>query len=249
MAQTPIFYRIGKPFITLVSVESTNNYAMGLITKGIATHGTIVYTENQTKGRGQRDKEWLSAPGESLTFSIILRPEGIFQQNSFSVIATTAISCYKMLKKYLPEGLSVKWPNDLYYADKKAGGILIESRMRNNLAEWMVVGIGINLNQPEEKLLTTATSIKKETGKPIHVKDFAMELIETLNDDFQYVFENQQEGFLEVYNRLLYCRNKKATLIYRGQSFETIIRKVTNNGELITGHGKFIQGDVQWKAL
>lgn len=249
MAQTSNFYRIGKPFIQLDKVESTNNYAMGLINDGMASHGTVVYTENQTRGKGQRNKIWISGRGDSLTMSVIIRPEGILRENPFSVIATTAISCYKLLKKYLTDNLAVKWPNDLFFADKKAGGILVESKIRNGSAEWMVIGIGINLNQNSEELLPSATSLKNETGKQINVLDFAHELIDILNEDFLYVSKNKSDDFIEVYNRLLYCRNKRVKLIYRNNEIETVIRKVSITGELFTDDGNFIQGDIQWTNL
>jgi BirA family biotin operon repressor/biotin-[acetyl-CoA-carboxylase] ligase len=246
LAQTPNLYSIGKPFIKLDQVESTNNYAMGLVHDGIASHGTVVYTGNQTNGKGQRGRQWESAPGKSLTMSIIIQPTGIFQTHPFSVLATTAISCYKLLKIYIPEGLSIKWPNDLYCSDKKAGGILVESRIREGIPEWMVIGIGINLNQEKENLLPTATSIKNETGFTIPVEDFAWKLIQHLNEDFNEVLQSAGNTYLEVYNRILYCRNRQVRLIQGDRELETVIRNVNAKGELITDDGIFYQGDVQW---
>ena len=127
LPHTPVFPPIGQPFIILPSVDSTNNYAMAQSRAGLAMHGTAYLAMEQTNGKGQRGKSWTSKPGENIMLSVVLEPKGLTIGNQFILSASVALACYDFLKKYTdPEMTRIKWPNDLYWQDRKAGGVLVE---------------------------------------------------------------------------------------------------------------------------
>lgn len=130
------------------SLTSTNNEASRLAPS--LANGDAVVTHTQTAGRGQRGNSWEAAPGMNLTFSVFLRPENIPAARSFLISMATAVAIVESLAKYMPdEEVSIKWPNDIYVADKKLAGILIENSFMGQNVESSIIGIGLNVNQSE----------------------------------------------------------------------------------------------------
>ena len=138
---------IGTPFIELHTVDSTNNYAMGLVHAGMAQHGTAVFAHEQTKGRGQRNKAWVSEPGANIALSVIFQPPAFSTSQLFMISKLVATAVLNFFNSYATTDTSIKWPNDIYWRDRKAGGILIENMVNGSTWNWAVVGIGININQ------------------------------------------------------------------------------------------------------
>lgn len=122
---------IGQRLIILPVIDSTNNYAMGQAVAGQAGHGTVYFALEQTAGKGQRGKTWLTTPGENIMMSVVIEPQALKTSNQFLLSAAIALGCYDFFKNYAGEETCIKWPNDLYWRDRKAGGILIESRVGN----------------------------------------------------------------------------------------------------------------------
>lgn len=114
-----------------------------------APHGTVVAAHNQTAGRGQRGNSWESAPGLNLTFSMLLRPTVITAQSQFELSMIVALAIRDGLAAItgLDDGFSVKWPNDIYFGNKKICGILIENTLTGRRIDRSIAGIGINVNQ------------------------------------------------------------------------------------------------------
>src|SRR5258708_4783032 len=138
---------IGHTFIELQSVDSTNNYATAQVHAGLASHGTVFSAYEQYAGKGRRGKSWASAPGENLIISIVVQPYFLSGTQQFLLSSCIAVACHDFLRKYTTGETSIKWPNDLYWRDRKAGGILIENIFRGD--QWMlaIAGTGINVNQ------------------------------------------------------------------------------------------------------
>ena len=122
------------PFIELQSIDSTNKYAMALVHgahlpdgQDEAQHGTAIFTHEQTAGKGQRGKNWVSEKGSNIALSVLLKPYPLRIQDQFRLSICIAVSVYEFLSKYIGDETTIKWPNDLYWRDRKAGGILIEN--------------------------------------------------------------------------------------------------------------------------
>src|SRR5258708_3284634 len=139
---------IGHSFIELQSVDSTNNYAMARAAAGDAAHGTLFFAYEQWAGKGQRGRTWTSIPGENIILSAVLEPVALPASQAFLLSACVALACHDLFSQYAgPEQPLIKWPNDLYWRDRKAGGILIENSFKGNQWTLAIAGMGININQ------------------------------------------------------------------------------------------------------
>ena len=129
-------------------LTSTNTELARLADEG-APHGTVAIAECQTAGRGQRGNTWESAPGENVTMSVLLHPDGIEPRRQFAISEAVALGVAETLDIYLPAGMraEVKWPNDIYVGNRKICGILIENRITSTTIERAIAGIGLNVNQ------------------------------------------------------------------------------------------------------
>jgi len=115
------------PFIELLSVDSTNNYALTQIHAGLTQHGSVFFAHEQVAGKGQRGKTWTAPKDSSLIVSIVIDPHPLQLIQQFQFNACIALSVCEFFGQYAGNKTSIKWPNDLYWNDRKAGGILIEN--------------------------------------------------------------------------------------------------------------------------
>ncbi|MCY7356293.1 MAG: biotin--[acetyl-CoA-carboxylase] ligase [Rudanella sp.] len=156
---------IGQNSYYLPSCQSTNDEAADLIAQTAPPEGTLVITDRQTAGRGQRGNVWLAEPGQNLTFSTLLRPHFLAPTEQFWLNMAVSVGIADALMPLTDGLLRVKWPNDLYVEDQKIGGILIENTIQGASLAWSVVGLGLNVNQTSFAL-TTATSLQTRFPLP-----------------------------------------------------------------------------------
>ena len=130
----------------LAETDSTNTYLQQLDADRHLPEGYIAYTDTQRAGRGQRGNSWESQPGKNLTFSLLLRPEHIPANQQFLLSQAVSLAATDVLNRYA-SGFSIKWPNDIYWEDKKIAGILIENVLSGSTFARSIVGIGLNINQ------------------------------------------------------------------------------------------------------
>src|ERR1700730_10313043 len=133
--------------IELESVDSTNNYAMARIHEGMASDGLVCLARHQWAGKGQRGKTWLSEPGQNLIMSLVIEPTPLILTQQFLLSAAVALGIMDLIAVLVKNGWSIKWPNDIYWNDRKAAGILVESVIQGGNWRFAVAGIGMNLNQ------------------------------------------------------------------------------------------------------
>lgn len=237
--------------VELGVTESTNNYAMALIHEGLAQHGKSVLAYHQTGGKGQRGKIWQSPAGESLSLSIILQPSFVKPSQGFQLLATIAVAVATVLENYIGEETSIKWPNDLYWRDRKAGGILIESIIKGTDYVWVIAGIGINVNQSSFlPVLENPVSIKQITGREVDIKQLALEIKEQVLTALKQLKQNGFHDHFNSYNKKLFSKNKIRKFKKGSRVFETIVQGVNLEGQLVTGiNGEqyYDFGEVEWK--
>ncbi|MEO8860198.1 MAG: biotin--[acetyl-CoA-carboxylase] ligase [Ginsengibacter sp.] len=125
-----------KKFTILESVDSTNNYAMALVKKGLASSDEAVFSMEQTAGKGRRGKSWQSKMGENIILTIIAEMQWLPVQKQFQVSVAVAVGCVAFFSKYTKESIKIKWPNDIFINDRKAGGVLIENVIHGSLWQW-----------------------------------------------------------------------------------------------------------------
>ncbi len=140
---------VGKNIIELEMVDSTNTYAKELLAKEKPVEGTIVFAHEQHSGRGQMGNTWETEAGKNLTVSFILYPDFLDADKQFYLNMAISLALKDFCESVLPDEIKIKWPNDIYWHDKKLGGILIENTISGNRISSSVIGIGINVNQEE----------------------------------------------------------------------------------------------------
>jgi BirA family biotin operon repressor/biotin-[acetyl-CoA-carboxylase] ligase len=243
-------YKIGQPFIVLPKVDSTNNYAMKEAKSGNLSFGTVFFAIDQTHGKGQRSKTWESKPGENIMMSIYADPMGLNISNQVLFSFTTAIACYKLLKKYAGEETTIKWPNDIYWRDRKAGGILIENVIQGN--DWVaaIIGIGININQTTfGNMERQPVSLKQITGKTLSPIDLAKELCDEVEFQLDKVRNHSSALLVQQYNDVLFKKGQIIKLKKNNVVFEALIKEVNKKGNLVVEQGferEYVFGEIEW---
>jgi BirA family biotin operon repressor/biotin-[acetyl-CoA-carboxylase] ligase len=206
MHRTP---SIGQVLIELTETDSTNNYAMHLLSEGMADHGIAVRTDLQRKGKGQHGNHWVSEEGKNLLFSYVLHTAAfpISRQFMLNIAACVSVADF-LIHDLQMSNISIKWPNDIYADNRKMAGILIENVLRGSSWHHAVVGIGLNVNQdvfPDDVL---ASSVFLETRQHYLVKQILQDLLVHVNRNYQLFIEDDDE-LLKRYNKLLYRREKE----------------------------------------
>jgi len=154
----------GRNVVSFKETTSTNDRALELAGGG-ASQGTLVTAEMQTRGRGRRERTWISKPNANLLFSLVLRPAWSVEQASL-VTLMMAIAVAKSIRRETGLPAQIKWPNDVLIENLKVAGILTEMRVQANEIAYVACGIGINVNQaPSPAQIKTAPGTPpKETG-------------------------------------------------------------------------------------
>jgi BirA family biotin operon repressor/biotin-[acetyl-CoA-carboxylase] ligase len=243
-------------FIELPAIDSTNNYALNLIKTQKLTerqttslHGTVVFAHEQLQGKGQRGKKWLSAPGENLLMSLILDTKAIKLHQQFLLSAFIATKTRQFVEKLIEKETLIKWPNDIYIQDKKAGGILIENILSGPNWKWAVAGIGLNINQLQfDSSAPRAVSLKLITGKPYDCIALATKLSELIISNFEKMTANS-EALISEYNQYLFRRGQQVKFKKKNRLFGAQVMGVNANGNLIVNHSTqelFSFGEIEW---
>jgi len=267
---------IGLPFVELQSVDSTNNYARQQIHAGLAQHGMAIFAHEQLSGKGQRGKTWSSEIDANIILSIVIKPQPLLLTQQFMLSACVAVAIHDFFMKYTGSDTKIKWPNDLYWQDRKAGGVLIESIVGsrsertpmekpgvNNRQptvnspqfvssnwEWAIAGIGININQTVfPAYLPNPVSLKQITGKDFNVMELAKELCGFLEKHYCKLIAGDFYGVYDLYLASLYKKNSTLKLKKDNRVFEAIFKSVSPSGKLIVQHAieeEFDFGEVEW---
>jgi BirA family transcriptional regulator, biotin operon repressor / biotin---[acetyl-CoA-carboxylase] ligase len=242
---------VGHSFTSFASINSTNIYAMERIREGMAVHGEVFFAHEQTEGRGQRGKKWWALPGENIQMTAVLQPLKLATSQPFRLSATVALAVHDWLSQTPVTGWKIKWPNDLYWGDRKAGGILIENVIQSGTWVWAVVGIGININSKTfHPDIPNATSLSLLA--PEHAFDpeqLARQLCPFLEARWQMLMAGGWPTLFEQYNAVLYKSGEPQRLKRHNSTAVYKIVQVAENGQLVAGqHGEYLfdHGDVEW---
>jgi BirA family transcriptional regulator, biotin operon repressor / biotin---[acetyl-CoA-carboxylase] ligase len=225
---------IGEPFIELSEVDSSNNYAMRQVQAHLAVHGSTWFAHYQNAGKGQRGKIWNASPSENIMMSVVLDTSAISIGNQFVLNFAASLACFDLFNKYAIDKTCIKWPNDIYWGDRKAGGVLIENVLSGEKWKFSVVGIGININQtlfPEG--LKNPVSLKQITGNTFDVIHLAKELCYYLNLRWKQLIEKKYKMLLDEYQAQLYKKNEITTFRNGSSLFTASVKGISEKGELI----------------
>ncbi|GAB4310301.1 MAG: biotin--[acetyl-CoA-carboxylase] ligase [Methanobacteriaceae archaeon] len=187
---------IGKKIYYFSEVDSTNDVAKELAEKG-AENGTLIIAQTQRRGKGRNGKKWISPLG-GVWMSIILRPT-IKPEKAPQLTLVTGVAVAETLKKQTGLDVKIKWPNDILIDDKKVCGILTEAHAKYNTLDYVIVGIGIDVNMDMElfpqELRRDATSIKEE----LEMEVYYVELVQRFLEKFEELYkEFNADQFPEI---------------------------------------------------
>lgn len=218
--------------IALDETGSTNRYAKEL-PEDESHELTLVTAEFQTAGRGAGTNKWESERGGNLLFSIISYPKGLLANQMFALSEVTALAIRDTLSSYTP-GFQIKWPNDIYYNDKKISGMLIENDLRGKWVHRSIIGVGVDINQ---------TRFLSDAPNPVslaQILDKAVERNQVLNSILlqfnHYYGMMEREQFSELHNRYmqhLYRRNALHPYADATGTFQARIIDVEPTGHLV----------------
>ncbi len=150
-------------FLFYKKIDSTQDVAYRLALRGEG-EGTVVVSDYQTAGRGRLGRKWFASPGKSILCSLILRPN-ISAEQVFLITRLAAYAVKQVIEKKTDLSVYFRHPNDLLINGKKVAGMLAETRLKGEKLEFIILGIGINVNAGKKQLIEGATSLKQETGK------------------------------------------------------------------------------------
>lgn len=193
----------------------------------------VVYADYQTDGRGQRGNTWSSQQGENLLFSLLLHPTFLRADEQFRLSQIFALTIKQTLENYIHD-VTVKWPNDLYWHDKKICGILIENDLQSAHVERSIVGAGVNINQVSffGKPINPV-SVKLITGKELDLKTVLHQVLDNFAIYYALLEQGKYDEIAETYHQSLY--RKEGTYKYSDAngSFMATIHHVEPNGFLV----------------
>ena len=201
-----------------------------------AEHGTVVYTDRQTAGRGQRGNSWESEPFKNVTMSILLRPENVAPNQQFWLSEISALAVERVLSKYIGN-VFIKWPNDVYYKDFKICGMLIEHSLSGGKINYTIPGIGINVNQ--RVFLSDAPnpiSLVNVLGHEVPTS----EILDGLVDEILTMCDQLPEKAEEIHREFL-------SKLYRRDGFheyQSTIRSASADGLSVLEEGEYFQARI-----
>lgn len=194
----------GKVFIHLSSVDSTNNYASHLLSKDVE-EGTVIIADYQTQGRGQYDRTWSSNHGENLLCSVIYKPTFLLAEQVHQLHWVVSVAIYQWLSSLNFDHLSIKPPNDIYFQEKKLGGILIQNSIYKNHVQNSIIGIGVNVNQTEFGAdLYNPVSMKQISGREWSINKCLNGLCFFMEEWYLKLKHGKGNEIKQVYDSLLF---------------------------------------------
>lgn len=219
----------GKKIYAFESIDSTSKCARTLA-GDMTPEGTVIIADHQTAGRGRLGRLWIANPGENLTFSLVLRP-GIAAEGLNLLPLLTAVAVTQAITKFAKLKPECKWPNDLLLDGKKVGGILLESTQQQNGLDFVIAGIGINVNQVSFPLeiADRATSLRCAAGKTIEREG----LLRCILEHFEQLYLAARSDELRSIPQIWLSH---APMIGR-------LIDVTSNGSVLTGRALGIAPD------
>ncbi len=226
---------VGQNLIKLPAVDSTNNFLKSLVSNSEPLpEGTVIMADDQFAGRGQQNNIWKVEPGKNLTFSVLLKPTFLPLDNQFLLNMCVSIAINNVLARILGEEISIKWPNDIYFQNKKMGGVLIENTLVGSTIKNAVIGVGINVNQQhfEAELAVNATSIFQILQKDVNLIGLMAEICSELESLYLQLRSGKDNKLRQMYVDKLYQVNKVALYEKDGEVFEGMIRGVSDTGLL-----------------
>lgn len=222
---------IGKNLIVLETVGSTNDYLKELGSDGCA-NGTVVASREQTKGKGRLGRAWQTKKDDGIAFSVLLRPN-VAPSEVSAITPLAGLAVCKAIREYTKLDCVIKWPNDIIVGKKKLVGILTEMSAEFDAVEYVITGIGINVDHTSfpEEIAYKATSILLETGRHIDKNEFLACVLTHIEKEFL-------NNGLELTPTALGEYTDMCATVGKNVTFQRGSRKISGLAVGISAHGE-----------
>jgi len=245
---------LGKVIYSFEEVGSTNDVAFEL-GRSAAAEGTVVIADSQSKGRGRLERRWISPPAVNLYMSVILRPR-ITATDAPVLTLAAAVSVAEAVRAEGTEDATIKWPNDVIIDGRKVAGVLTEMEPKGDGVDFIVVGIGVNLNMTREMMehemgdiADITTSLREALGHEIEKIGFTASLIARLDVWYQKFLNEGKSPIIKRWMEMWGTINRRVRISFDKRVIEGIALGIDENGYLILKRyegtlEKIISGDV-----
>lgn len=235
---------LGKNLIFVPECHSTNSLALQLDSSKVG-EGTVVITNCQTAGRGQRGNSWEAEPGKNLTFSIILKPAFLSLKDQFFLNIFCSLGIYDFLTGKTNATIAIKWPNDILANGKKICGILIENHIYGSQVSNAVVGIGFNVNQTHFAI-DSATALHTILDGEQDLEAILEDILVHLEARYLQLRQGDLTALKEDYLSAMHWRNEKHVFRVQERLIDGIIRGIDAIGKLtIETEGSLMSFDIK----
>lgn len=212
---------------------STNSYLQNLCLSNKIEEFTTVVADFQNSGRGQRGNTWESEKDKNLLFSLVVFPTFLKANCQFLLSQIVSLAIKEELDQYVDD-IAIKWPNDIYWRDKKICGILIENNLMGDHICQSIIGIGININQ--KKFFSSApnpVSIWQITGKEYNLTHVLESIVDRIQKRYQSLAKGDEDSIQIDYQNSLYRRNGFHQYKDKNGEFTARIERVESSGKII----------------
>ncbi len=244
---------LGKEIIHKPTVTSTQ-FVAHQAARDNKPHGTVVIADEQSSGRGRMDRVWHSKKGKGVWMSIILRPKiPPYMAPQLTLMTATAIA--EVLDQYDDLQPKIKWPNDILIQNKKVAGILTEMQAEQDRIQYVVVGIGLNVNQEDTEIPDAihyrATSLKMETEKEWPIIDLVQQILEALEKEYESFLKNGFPDVKSKWENYGFRIGEKISLHSGSEKKEAVFLGIAEDGALLieSSNGeteKIYSAEIDW---
>ncbi len=226
---------IGRRIHFFNSLSSTNNMALELARKG-HPEGSLIICDTQTNGRGRLGREWSSPMGVNLYASVILRPKATAHElQGFTLLGAVAVA--EAVARFSKKPVAVKWPNDILLGSKKVAGILMEMYTEAEMAKFVIVGIGVNINMDPlllpAPLNREATSIKSASGLDVSRAEFTRTLCHTLESWYNIFLNKGLSAIIDAWRGYFTAEGHTVRVRSHNKTIKGICMGVDHSGALL----------------
>lgn len=222
---------IGKQISYFDALASTMDVAAQL-GMGKAAEGSIVLAESQTKGRGRLRRDWLSPKYKGIYFSLILRPK-ILPAEASLLTLLAAVSICQAIKKVSDLEAKIKWPNDIFINGKKLGGILTELNAQMDEVNFVVIGIGLNINNDKKSLIASATSLKELKKESVSRIELLQEILRKIEENYLVFQKKKGIEVIKKWREYSFTLGKRVKVVEHAKRLEGVAIDIENDGGLL----------------
>lgn len=244
---------IGRKITYLETTTSTNDVARELCEKG-EIEGALVISETQISGRGRMFRKWETRSVDSIAMTLLLRPD-LLPRDAPTITPVLALSIVEGLRSAVEVDTLIKWPNDIFIGNKKLGGILTEMNSGMDVVKYIIIGVGLNINQSDmgDTLNDIAISLKEHTGKTYEREIIISHILNRFEINYENYNKHGLVYFREKLKEYSSILGKEVIVISALEMIEGVAEDLDENGNLIlrleNGNiKKIIYGDVSIKC-